>query len=128
MTPRESFTEIFLKEKGVSTDEANMKMHLHSLWKSHRSKESGGLRLSDVGLSFLVEQLKLQSYEIPFQEPVALSPQIILFFDNHMDAPYHLTTHSITVFTNKKAFELNLFATDIKKYGLMKAMSKQKSK
>lgn len=125
MISKETFTKIFLTNKDKSTDSANVKLHLYKWWQSHRSKDSGGLRLSDEGFEFLTKELELKSYEIPFTEPIDLSPQIIIFFDRNMDCPYFLTNSAITVFSEKKSFELYMFSDDIRKYGLVKAMNKR---
>lgn len=127
MISKETYTKIFLKAKDKSIDPANVKLHLYKWWQSHRSKEVGGLRLSDEGFEFLVDELELKSYEIPFTEPIDLSPQTIIFFDRNMDSPYYLTNQSITVFSEKKSFELYMFSDDIRKYGLVKAMNNQNS-
>lgn len=127
MISKETFTKIFLQQKDRSVDAANVKLHLYKWWQSHRSKDSGGLRLSEDGFKFLTEELDLRSYEIPFTEPIDLSPQTIIFFDRHMDSPYFLTNQSITVFSERKSFELMLFSDDIRKYGLVKAMNNQKN-
>ncbi len=127
MISKETFTKIFLQQKERSIDAANVKLHLYKWWQSHRSKDEGGLRLSEDGFKFLTEELDLRSYEIPFTEPIDLSPQTIIFFDRHMDSPYFLTNQSITVFSEKKSFELMLFSDDIRKYGLVKAMNNQKN-
>jgi hypothetical protein len=126
MISKEVYTKIFLQQKDRSIDPANVKLHLYKWWQSHRSKESGGLRLSEDGFNFLISELELQSYEIPFTDPIDLSPQTIIFFDRNMDCPYFLTNHSITVFSERKSFELMLFSDDIRKYGLVKAMNNQK--
>ena len=70
--------------------------------------------------------LELKEYEVPFTESVELSPQTIIFFDRFMDCPYYLTPKSITVFSEKKAFELYMFSDDIRKYGLVKAINARK--
>lgn len=127
MISKETYTKIFLKAKDKSIDPANTKLHLYKWWQSHRSKEIGGLRLSDEGFEYLVNELELKSYEIPFTEPIDLSPQTIIFFDRNMDSPYYLTNQSITVFSEKKSFELYMFSDDIRKYGLVKAMNNQNS-
>lgn len=126
MISRETFTKIFLKELGRSTDEANVKLHLHEWWQSKRTKEGGGLRLSLKGYELLVSELNLKEYEIPFNEKIELSPQTIIFFDQFLDSPYFLTNQSLTVFNEKKAFELYMFSDDIRKYGLIKAINNQK--
>ena len=126
MISRETYTKIFLKEMGRSTDEANVKLHLHKWWQSKRTKEGGGLRLSLEGYEFLVTELDLKEYEVPFNEKIELSPQTIIFFDQFLDCPYFLTNQSLTVFNEKKAFELYMFSDDIRKYGLIKAINNQK--
>jgi len=125
MISKETFTKIFLQQKDKSTDSANMKHHMYKWWQSHRSKDIGGLRLSEEGFDYLINELELRSYEIPFTEPIDLSPQTIIFFDRTMDFPYYLTNQSITVFSERKSFELYMFSDDIRKYGLVKAMNNQ---
>ena len=125
MISKETYTKIFLQQKDRSIDAANVKLHLYKWWQSHRSKDVGGLRLSEDGFEFLTKELELQCYEIPFTEPIDLSPQTIIFFDRTMDSPYYLTNQSITVFSERKSFELMLFSDDIRKYGLVKAMNNQ---
>lgn len=127
MISRETYTKIFLKEMSRSIDEANLKLHLHKWWQSKRTKEDGGLRLSLEGYEFLVTELELKEYEIPFNEKIELSPQTIIFFDQFLDCPYFLTNQSLTVFNEKKAFELYMFSDDIRKYGLIKAINNQKN-
>jgi hypothetical protein len=125
MISKETFTKIFLQQKEKSTDSANIKLHMYKWWQSHRSKDVGGLRLSNEGFEYLTNELQLRSYEIPFTEPIELSPQTIIFFDRNMDCPYFLTNQSITVFSERKSFELYMFSDDIRKYGLVKAMNRQ---
>jgi hypothetical protein len=123
MISRETYTKIFLTNLGRSVNDANLKVHMDTIWQSRRTKQNGGLRLSDKGYEFLVSEVLLQEHEVPFSEPIDLSPQIIIFFDRYMDCPYYLTYKSITVFSEKRAFELHLFSDDIRKYGLVKAMN-----
>jgi hypothetical protein len=123
MISKETYTKIFLNELGKSTDEANVKLHLQKWWQNHRTKKDGGLRLSDEGYEFLVRDLSLQEHEITFTDKIEISPQVIIFFDRYLDCPYYLTFQSLTVFSEKKAFELHMFSDDIRKYGLVKAMN-----
>jgi hypothetical protein len=123
MISKESYTQIFLTQLDKSTDHANVKLHLTKWWKSHRSKATGGLRLTDEGYEMLVNELSLQAYEIPLDSPIEMSPQAIIFLDRYLDCPYYLTRNSITVFSGKRHFELYMFSDDIRKYGLVKAMN-----
>jgi len=125
MISKETFTKIFPKEANKSIDSANIKLHLHKWWQSHRNKNSGGLRLTEEGLDFLSNELQIKSYTVPFTEAIDLSPQVIIFFDRHMDCPYFLTNSAIVVFSERKSFELYMFSDDIRKFGLVKAMNRQ---
>jgi hypothetical protein len=125
MINKETFTKIFLKEANKSIDTANIKLHLHKWWQSHRNKNSGGLRLTEEGLNFLSNELQIKSYTVPFTEEIDLSPQVIIFFDRYMDCPYFLTNSAIIVFSERKSFELYMFSDDIRKFGLVKAINRQ---
>jgi hypothetical protein len=87
--------------------------------------KENAFRLSEEGFEFLTSELELKSYEIPFTESIELSPQTIIFLERYIDCPYYLTTESVTVFSEKKSFELMLFSDDIRKFGLIKAMNER---
>lgn len=125
MIGRDVLTKIFLQQWGKSTDDANVKLFSHKWWQSNRVNKQTAFRLSEEGFDFLVNELNLQSYEIPFTEPIELSPQTIIFLEKYIDCPYFLTNQSITVFSEKKSFELYLFSDDIRKFGLIKAMNER---
>lgn len=120
---QETYTKIFLAQAGVSISKENCAIHMRDLWVNTRKKTQGGLRLTDKGLEF-IKKINLQMYEVPFPPDLDLKAQVIIFLDRFIDCPYHLTTQSITVLSEKKAFELYLFAGDVRKYGLIKAMKR----
>jgi hypothetical protein len=126
MIDKETYTKIFLNAWGKSTDAANIKLYTRTWWQNNRTKDSGGLRLTDQGYEFLVSELEMREYEIPFTEPIEMSPQTIIFLDRYIDCPYYITNQSITVFSEKKSFELMLFSDDIRKLGIIKAINKLK--
>lgn len=126
MIDKKTYTKIFLRQADKSTDLANIELHLHTWWYSKRSKKKGGLRLSDQGYEFLVQELELQEHEVPFTDQIELSPSVIIFLDQYLDCPYYLTHKSLTVFSEKTAFKLHLFSDDIRKIGLIKAMNSRK--
>lgn len=125
MITRDALTKIFLQQWGKSTDDANVSMYSRTWWQSNRVNKQTAFRLSDKGLEFLTTVLELKSYEVPFTEPIELSPQTIIFLERYIDCPYYLTTESITVFSEKKSFELMLFSDDIRKFGLIKAINER---
>ena len=122
MITRDALTKIFLQQWGKTTDEINVKVFGRTWWQSTRANKQNNFRLSEEGYEFLISELDLKEYEIPFTEPIELSPQTIIFLERYVDCPYYLTTMSITVFSERKGFELMLFSDDIRKFGLIKAM------
>jgi hypothetical protein len=116
-----------MKQADISLDEANIKTNLKKWWKNTRTKDTGGLRLTDDGFEFVTSTLDLASYEVPFPVAFDLKAQVIIFLDKFIDCPYYLTDKSITVLSERKAFELYLFSGDVQKYGLTKAMSRKKA-
>lgn len=125
MIDRDLLTKIFLQQWGKSTDDANVQLYSRKWWQSNRVNKQTAFRLSEEGFNFLTNDLELKSYEVPFTEPIDLSPQTIIFLERYVDCPYYLTESSITVFTEKKSFELYLFSDDIRKFGLIKAMNER---
>jgi hypothetical protein len=125
MITRDAYTKIFLQQWGKTVDETNLNLYGRQWWQSNRVTKQNAFRLSDEGFEFLVNELELKSYEIPFTEPIELSPQTIIFLERYIDCPYYLTVESISVFTERKSFELMLFSDDIRKFGLIKAMNER---
>jgi hypothetical protein len=125
MISRDALTKIFLQQWGKSIDDANVKLYGRKWWQSTRTGKDNAFRLSDDGYMFLTSDLDLAAYEIPFTEPIDLSPQTIIFLERYVDCPYYLTNMSITVFSERKSFELMLFSDDIRKFGLIKAMNER---
>lgn len=125
MIGRDALTKIFLTEWGKSTDDANLTTYSRRWWQSNRVNKQNALRLSEEGFNFLTETINVKMYEIPFTEPIELSPQTIIFLERYIDCPYFLTNQSIYVFSERKSFELYLFSDDIRKFGLVKAMNER---
>jgi hypothetical protein len=125
MITRHLLTKIFLKQWGKSIDDANVKMYSRVWWQCNRASKQTALRLTEDGFNFLTSELEINSYEVPFIESIELSPQTIIFLEKYIDCPYYLTTGSISVFSERKSFELYLFSDDIRKFGLVKAMNER---
>jgi hypothetical protein len=125
MITRDALTKIFLEQWGKSSDDVNLKLFSLKWWQSTRANKQTNFRLSDDGYEFLIKELDLKEYEIPFTEPIELSPQTIVFLERYIDCPYYLTNMSITVFSERKSFELYLFSDDIRKFGIIKAMTER---
>ena len=122
MNWKEVYTRIFLKHLDKSVNDVTMKEYLPLWWKNTR--DSGGLRLTDVGFDMLGD-LDLATYEVPYPKDMPMTTQVIIFLDKFINCPYYLTNRSIIVTDEKKALELHLFSGDLRKYGLTKALKRQ---
>lgn len=125
MTNKTTLTKVFLKQLDKSTDETSVKQYMPIWWQNTRSKDKGGLRLTDKGYKIL-QDIGLAVYDIPFPPDMPMTTQVIIFLDQFIDCPYYITNRSIIVTNEKKAVELTLFSGDLRKYGLIKAMKRSK--
>jgi hypothetical protein len=123
---KESLTKIFLTQANLPTDDATVKKMRFSWWKNPRQKLDSGFTLTKEGYEFLTKQLGLQSYSIPFPSDLELTTQIVLHLDKFLDCPHYYTKKEIIVFKETKAVELMLFSGDVRKYGLAKALARQR--
>ncbi len=121
---KNTYTKIFLQQANISITETTIKEYLPVWWKNSRVKTEGGLRLTEEGLKFVQERLQLQTYDVPFPLEFTITTQVLIFLDKFIDCPYYLAADGIVVTNEKKAMELHLFSGDIRKYGLIKAMSR----
>ena len=124
---KETYTKIFLKQADIAISDVTMKEYMSTLWQNTRVKDQGGLRLTDTGIEFLKNKLELATYEIPFPKDFELTTNTIIWLDQFIDCPNWLCKYSIEVTDEKKALELHLFSGDVKKYGLTKALNRQKT-
>lgn len=124
MKQKDTYTEVFLKAAGKEINESIIKSHKSQWWYNTRDKEKGGLRITDQCLEFITTEAEIKIYEIPLPDDIKIAPQILIWLDQFIDSPYHLSKRHITVLKEKTAFELYLFSGDVRKMGMAKAMSK----
>ena len=124
MNWKETYTKVFLKQAGIAISESSLAEYMPVWWQNTREKDSGGLRLTEAGLLFLMEKIELATYDIPFPPDFKITTQVVIFLDKFIDCPYHITNKGITVTEEKKALELHLFSGDVRKYGLAKALKR----
>lgn len=125
MNWKETYTKVFLNELDRSTSEVAVKEVMPVWWQSTRTKRTGGLRLTEQGFDVILE-IDIKTYEILYPKDMLMSTQVIIFLDQFIDCPYYITPKGITVTNEKKAVELSMFSGDLRKYGLVKALSKSK--
>jgi len=125
MNWKDTYTKVFLKQLDKSINDITIKEYMPVWWQNTRSKDTGGLRLTDEGLRMVIEDIELSTYDVPYPVDFELTTQTIIFLDHFIDCPYYMGRRGITVLNEKKALELHLFSGDIRKYGLTKAMKRQ---
>jgi len=125
MSWKETYTKVFLRQSGKSVNELAIKEYMPVWWQNTRSKDSGGLRLTDEGFRFVVEDLEIQTYEVPFPPDFHFTTNVLIWLDQFIDCPYYISRVGISVLNEKKALELHLFSGDVRKYGITKALSRQ---
>ncbi len=125
MNTKDAYTRVFLQASNIDPSDDNIKKYSAVFWFSFRNKDQGGLRLTEAGLQFIEEYVKIKTYKIEFPNEFAFTPQVLIWLDNFIDSPYFITKKNITVLKEKAAFELYLFSGDIRKFGHNKALSKR---
>ena len=75
-----------------------------------------------------VQGCDIKVYTIKFPAKIVFTPQTYLWLDEFVDCPYFVDKKQILVYTEKMALQLMMFAGDVTKYGLARAMSKADNK
>ena len=125
MDRKTAYTRTFmgLLEQPIHDD--SVKTNYYTWWQSVReSYQARSLRLTKIGLQ-MIEGLDIKTYNIKFPAKVIFTPQTYLWLDEFVDCPYYVDKKQIIVTMEKMALQLMLFAGDITKYGLARAMSKR---
>lgn len=101
-----------------------VKNNYYAWWQNVReSYQARSLRLTKQGLE-MIDKLDIKIYTIKFPAKVIFTPQTYLWLDEFVDCPYFVDKKQIVVTMEKMALQLMLFAGDITKYGLARAMGK----
>ena len=124
MDRKTAYTRTFMGLLEQTIHDETVKTNYFTWWQNVRENyQSRSLRLTKLGFKML-EQIDLKTYEIKFPAKVIFTPQTYLWLDEFVDCPYFVDKAKIIVTTEKMALQLMLFAGDITKYGLARAMSK----
>lgn len=125
LSPKDTYTKVFLESAKWDSDSADIKKYNPVFWYSYRNKSEGGLRLTDKGLEFVIENADIKTYKIEIPKEVVFTPQVFLWLDHHLNSPFFIDKRHITVISERAAFELYLFNGDVKKFGLSKTLAKR---
>jgi hypothetical protein len=124
MLTKEFYNKIFI-EASHETEVTDVEKLTKDIWFNLRNKAEGGLRITDFGLNYISTKSDIKIYQIEIPKEVKFTPQVLLWLDKFIDTPWHLHKHTISVISEKTAFELYLFSGDVRKLGQNKAMAKK---
>ncbi len=127
MDQKDTYTAVFLKASGKEYNDDDIKSLKGQWWYSTRDKASGGLRMTDACIEYIETQAEIKTYQIDLPKDITIGPQVLIWLDQFLNSPYHLSKNHLKVLTEKAAFELYLFSGDIRKMGAAKALNKRLS-
>ena len=124
MDTKTAYTRTFMALLEQPIHDESIKTNYYTWWQNVReSYQARSLRLTKPGLE-TVKTLDIKTYDIAFPDKIIFTPQTYLWLDEYVDCPYFVDKKKIIVTMEKMALQLMLFAGDITKYGLARAMSK----
>tara|TARA_Y100000590_G_scaffold182209_1_gene207620 strand:+ start:1881 stop:2276 length:396 start_codon:yes stop_codon:yes gene_type:complete len=124
MDVKTAYTKTFLMLKEQPLHDESIKTAYFTWWQNVReSYQARSLRLTNLGLEWL-KDLDIKTYDIKFPAKIIFTPQTYLWLDEFVDCPYFVDKKQIIVTKEKMALQLMMFAGDVTKYGLARAMSK----
>jgi hypothetical protein len=123
INPKEQYTRIFLEAADWDSSDESVEKYKPVFWYNYRDKDIGGLRLTEKGFEFVTKNADLKIYRVDFPSDFSFTPQTVIWLDQYLNSPYYIDKRSITVISERAAFELYLFNGDVRKYGSAKAMS-----
>src|SRR6056300_731527 len=124
MDRKTAYTRTFMSLLEQPVHDESVKTNYYTWWQNVReSYQARSLRLTKQGLE-VVKDLDIKTYDIKFPEKIIFTPQTYLWLDEFVDCPYFVDKKKIIVTMEKMALQLMMFAGDITKYGLARAMSK----
>ena len=124
MDVKTAYTRTFMQLLNQPDHEETLKSCYYTWWQNVReSYQPRSLRLTKQGLD-IVKRLEIKTYIIKFPEKIIFTPQTFLWLDEFVDCPYYVDKKQIVVTMERMALQLMMFAGDVTKYGLARAMSK----
>jgi hypothetical protein len=124
MDVKTAYTRTFMQLLNHPDHEETLKTYYYTWWQNVReSYQARSLRMTKLGLEIL-KKLEIKTYSIKFPDKIIFTPQTFLWLDEFVDCPYFVDKKQIVVSMERMALQLMMFAGDVTKYGLARAMSK----
>ena len=115
MNPKHEITKKVLESIGVTPDDKRVRETIPTWWVNPRTKEKGGLRLTEQGFDCF-KKADIKNYEIKFDEPLVVTNELLIWIDQNLDCPFYITNKKIWVFGERMAIQLVLFSGNIAKF------------
>jgi len=115
MNIKTEITKYVADKNGLPTDDKSIRELKRIWWCSTRNKPKGGLQLTNEGVDQLI-LADIKCHLIKIDRSLELTNQNIIWLDNFIDCPWHLTDKDIRMFTERMAIQLVLFSGNIQKY------------
>lgn len=94
----------------------SFKLWVNKIWHNPRTKENGGLRLTQEGFD-LISKCDIRFYEVWLEnKKLHFDNKFILWLDNNFQCPFYLGKEKIYFFNEKPAVQLILFSGDLDRY------------
>lgn len=117
MNQKNEITSKVLKILNPNYTEKDFKIAKQTWWVNPRTKEKGGLQLTEEGFNSLVKA-DIKHYKIKLEEKFKPeNSKIIIWLDNHINGPFYFWNynHTIITFDEKTAVQVVLFNGNITK-------------
>jgi len=116
MPTKDEYTIEFLKAGDIDIENTTIQEAKIDWWQNIR--DGGGLRLTELGSTYLITHLNLHSYDIQIPRNVTLTMANILILDNYIRCPYYLNLQKniIVIFCEHQASELMIYGNDLAQF------------
>lgn len=119
---KSTYTGIIMTTSDIPHNRENLDKYKALWFRNYRATTANGLRLTDEGLA-RVTATDITTYKIDLPDKFKLTPQILLWLDQHLECPYYLANTHVILLKEAAALELILFAGDLRKLGYAKSIA-----
>lgn len=115
MNLKSDITQKLAQTLGLEQDEKSLRRYHKILWVNPRSKEKGGLKLTDAGFEEM-NKADIKHHKIRLESELNATNQTLIKLDQFIDCPWYLDKRHIYVYSDKIAVQLILFSGNLKRF------------